>query len=146
MIQIKRDFAIELKNEIERLYFLTKKINTNGTPQISAINESESQNGIKYIQEVDRYERPYMYYHIQIGKYAAEIRKTKKGYAVVTHDFTPKKEQLKENTTERKQIYSNQIKHYYENEDFEETIENFKTATRNLIEYLEAKKDNLLIW
>lgn len=144
MIQIKTDFAIEMKNEIERLYLLTREINTNGAQTITTINEPKSANGIKYIQEVDKYERPYLYYHCQLGIYNTEMRKGRKDYYVRTN-FECKIEKMREDTTLTKRKWGNKIRFEYYN-DYEYTLDNYTRTIIDLLEMKRAIKENLLIW
>lgn len=134
----------ELKNECERLYLLTKKWNTNGTPYITELNESKSQNGIKYIQEVDKMQRPYLYYHCQIGFWMCEVRKTKKDYAVLTN-YECDVKRMREETTESKSQWGKYAKYKYES-DFSNTIDNYKIAIILLLEKIRAMRDNEFQW
>lgn len=102
-------------------------------------------NGIKYFNEVDRYERPQEYYHFQNGIHTAEVRKGKKNYYVICTGFRPRIEKLEAETTEIIKKWGNNTKYLYNNE-YEETIHNFLGI---ILEYIKDKiriRDNLLIW
>lgn len=144
MVKIETELAKELKNEIERLYLLTKKINTNGNPHVTEINESKSQNGIKFIQEVDKMERPFLYYHCQIGFWMIEVRKSRKDYAIITN-FECNEKRFREETTVKINKWGRYTKYEYKN-TFDYTIDNYKIAIILLLEKLRSLRDNEFQW
>lgn len=144
-MKVNNELLEEIKNEVNILENLVKKINTHGQPIETYVNELKSMNGIKYFNEVDRYERPQEYYHFQNGIHTAEVRKGRKDYYVICTGFRPRIEKLEVDTTEIIKKWGNNTKYIYKNE-YEETIHNFLAI---ILEYIKDKiriRDNLLVW
>lgn len=150
-MNINNNLLKELKNEIEILNHLGKKIKLGGNSQIETEyiwgNSEESK---RYIIEIDRYEKPYLYYHFQYLKNHCEIRyiKIKKMFEVHCIGFTPNEEDIKK---EYECIiihknYGGNTHNIYKQENFEIATDIYKSCIIDLMEYLTAKKLNLLIW
>ncbi len=136
----------EFKNEIERLYLLSKTINTNGTKYESMIEEPKSQNARTYANEVEKYDKPYLYYHHQDGFYYAEIRKIRNKTYELKTNFECNIKEMEENTFEQKKIYGNNIEFRYKNDEYEKTIKNFRIAIENLQKRIKAMENNEFIY
>lgn len=123
---------MELKNEIDRLSMLIKRLNrkenTNGMN-----NLPKSEEMINYMNEVEEKEKPYLYYHAQNLLYAIEIRKYNKEYAVTTN-FKCKLKLMEDGTRLENKTYGGNIRMMYVNEDFDSTKKNFLKAIECMIE------------
>ena len=140
-MKISEEQAKEIKQSAENIYRLTKLILTETKNDTTYVTIPKGQEAIRYVQEVDRLERPQIYFHFQAGEYYAEIRRGKKEY-YVRSNIKPKEHEMKEDTLiaiKRMGVYT-----IYEikNEEFSETRENYLETVREILDKLRAIKDN----
>lgn len=149
-MELKNDFLKELKAEIELLYNLGKKIELSGTHiNNTEYIHGESLEADRYIVETDRFEYPFKYYHCQILKHHIEIRKARKNFEIHSFNFTPEYEKIKKEYPEVNFIqktYGGNIHIITKCEDFQTATEIYQEEVMELVYYIKAKKENLLIW
>ena len=137
MIELSREFSQELKTAIENVYMLSKKINLSGKQSETCLNNPQSQNAIKFIQEEDEKERPYLYYHYQNGFFTSEIQKIRKGYTVKTN-YDPRNKinskEFTEDSTITIKSYGNNSTYLINTETLEEAKINFNRTVANLLQ------------
>lgn len=150
MIELKKDFCIELKNASENIYRLTQLINTSGTHADTEYIWSDSTEKTNYILETDRYELPYRYYHAQLLNLHTEIRKAKKGFTIWLINFFISETTITKNNIKKEQIkiteYGEKKRQKITIDDFQEATEIFEDCIIDMINWQKAKKENLLIW
>lgn len=135
----------ELKNQIENLYFLIKKL-TEKPKEIKVLNIPESPIAQKYIQEVDKQEKPQLYWHMQDQKHGIEIRKGKGNYYVKCIGWKPRSEKLLEESNIVNKVEMGTTTTYIYMETLEETIENYRRSIDEYYTIIHGIKENTLIF
>lgn len=145
-MQITNELAKEIKAEIDILSHLGKKIQTSGTHENNTeYIHGESLEASRYIVEIDRFEHPFKYYHCQELKYHCEVRKTKKSFETHCFNYQPEiKKELYKRKTNRN--YGGNTHYIFENETLEESVVVYEECTKQLIELVQATRENRFVW
>lgn len=147
---MKTELIKELIGEIDILTGYRKKLaeEIRGKPSETEYISAESMEAQRYIVEIDRYEKPQQYYHMQFLKNHCEIRKGRKEFEIHCLNFTPEVEELKKNHEIKIQEknYGGNLHHIYKIETLEEAQEIYMECIRDLYSYYFKKRDNLLFY